>query len=128
MAVDLEPQSLELLFVCDGGRLPGETGQDNTAYEQTVGSEGVHEAEQVHVVGDTQIAADLILLDIARIDDDHDLHLFAQRFQHCDLGIRRKTGKNSGGMIIIEKFASELQIKLASELGDPLLDVTGLCL
>ena len=80
------------------------------------------------VIGDAQIAADLVFLNITRIDDDHDLHLVAQGLQHSDLGIRRKTGKDSGGMIIIEKLASEFQIKLASELGDPLLDVTGLCL
>ena len=128
VAVDAKAQRLELLFIGDGGGLARETGQDHAAHIEAVGREGVHQAQQVHVVGDAQIAADLVLLDVGRIDRDHDLDLVAQGLEHGDLGVRRESGQDPGGVVVVKKLAAEFQVELAAELGDPLADVAGLCL
>ena len=128
VAVDTQTERLELLFIGDGGGLSCKTCQHNASDQKAVGCKGVYKAEKIHVIGDSQVTADLVFFNVCRVNDDHDLHLIPQCFQHCDLGVRRKTRQHSGGMVIIEKLAAEFQIELSAELGDALFYVTGLCL
>ena len=128
VAVDAQAERFELLLIGDGGRLARKAGQNDAAHIQTVRCEGIHEAQQIHVVGDAQVAADLVLLNIGRVDDDHDLHLVAQGLQHCDLGVGSKARQHPGSVVIVEQLASEFKVEFASELCDPFFDVTGLCL
>ena len=126
MAVDLEAQRLQLLLVGEGGGLLGEAGQHHASDQETVAGEGVHQAQQVHIIGDAEVAADFVFLDISDVDGNNDLHLVAEFLEHPDLGVRVKAGKHAGRVVVVEQLAAEFQIELASEAADALADVLGL--
>ncbi len=46
--------------------------------------------------------------------------------KHTQLAVRLETGEYTASVVIVEELASELKIKLVSELGYALLDVFGL--
>ena len=75
VAVDLHAQGFQTLLVSDGRRLARELRQNDAAHIQAVAAEGIDQTEHVHIVGDAQVAADLILLDIAGVDGDDDLSI-----------------------------------------------------
>ena len=85
--------------------------------------EQADEPQHVLVVGDAQIAPHLALFDIAGVDGNEDLRIAAELLQHTDLTVRLKAGQHTGGVIIVEQLAAELQIELAAELIDPLTDL-----
>ena len=43
--------------------------------------------------------------------------------QHPNFAVRRKTGQHAGCMIVVKQLAAKLQIQLAAELGNAVLDV-----
>ena len=100
--------------------------QHNASDVQAVLAEGVDQTEHIHIVGDAQIAADLLLDDVVCIDCDDNLRLILQLTKHPDLTVRLKTRKHARRMKIVEKLAAELEIELAAELSDSLFDSCGL--
>ena len=121
--VYFEPQRLELFLVGNSGRLVGKARQHNAAHIETVVGKGVHQTQEILVVGDAQIASDFVLLDVGRVDGDHDLRLVLELAEHRDLGVRFEPRQHAGGVIVVKKFAAEFQVELAAELGDALSDV-----
>ena len=47
-------------------------------------------------------------------------------FQHFQLAVRGESRQNPGSVVVVEKFASELQIQLVIELTDTFFDMFGL--
>ena len=127
VAVDLQAQGLELFLVRNSGGLVGEAGQNDASDVETVACEGVHKAEQILVIGDAEIAADLVLLDVGRVDRDDDFGLVLELAEHCDLGVGLEAGKHAGRMIVVKELAAEFQIELSAEFADSLSDMFGLC-
>ena len=115
---------LRLELIC--AVLAGVMGDDHAAYVQASLLELLSQTEDILIVGDAQIAPDLVLLDVRGTDDDDNLRVIGELHQHAKLGIRRKARQDSGGVKIIKQFAAKLQIELVSELTDALLDVLGL--
>ena len=90
----------------------------------------VDQLEGVGVVGDAEIGADLLSFDVSRIDTEQDIGLVLELPDQAHLYIRIVTGKDAGGMIIIEQLAPEFEVELVVEpfnsfenLGDLLTDV-----
>ena len=83
-------------------------------------AEGVDETEHVGVVGDADIAADLIVLDMLGIDNDNNLGHFLELKEHLQLAVRLESGKNAGSVEIVKKLAAEFKIKLTAEVGNTL--------
>src|SRR5699024_10637423 len=81
------------------------------------------QAENIRIICDAEISADLIFLNIFCADRDHDLSLAAQFLEKAELAVRSEAGQDSGRVVIIEKLASELKIELIVELADPVTDV-----
>ena len=96
-------------------RLAGVLGERDAAHVQAEVPEHVHQADDIGVIGDAQIAAQLVLLDVVGIDGDHDFRLIPELQQHLDLVVRRKAGQHAGGMVIVKQLAAELQIQLAAK-------------
>ncbi len=46
--------------------------------------------------------------------------------QHADLAVRLEAGQHPAGVEVVKELAAELQVQLAAELVDALLDVLGL--
>ena len=126
VAVHLHPQGLQPLLECVGGGLPGVLGDHHAAHVQVHGPERVNEPEHVAVVGDAQVPPDLVLLNVAGVDGDDDFRLVLHLGQHADLAVRLEPGQHPAGVEVVKQLAAELQVQLAAELGDALLDVLGL--
>ncbi len=111
--------------VCRG--LSAVAGQHHAAHIQAHVPENVDEPENVLIIGDAQVPPHFILLNIAGVDGDDDLHVVLQLLKHPDLAVRRKARQHPGGMVIVKQLAAEFQIQLAAELVNPLLDLLRLC-
>ena len=75
MVIHPNAHTLQPGLECLGAALTMESGQNHAGHIQTKATEDVNQPDHVPVVGDAQIAPDLILLDIVGIDGDDHLHL-----------------------------------------------------
>ena len=116
----LYPQGLQTLLEGLRRGLGVVLGQHHAAHIQANAPEGVDQPQHVHVVGDAQVPADLVLLDVPRADDDDDFRLVLHLQQHLHLAVGQKAGQNPGGVVVVEKLASKLHVKLAPKQLDPL--------
>ena len=126
MAVYLQAQRRHPVFERDGGRLIGELRQHDGAHIQPEAAEDVDQAHDVGVVGDAQVAAALVLLDVAGADGDDDLRLILELKEHLDLVVRFKAGQHTRSVVVVKELAAEFQIQLAAKLPDALPDALGL--
>ena len=104
------------VVVCDNHR----------TYQKAAALELLTQTQNVHVIGDTQVTAHLVLLNVNGTDYDDDLSVVAQLIEHTQLTVRLETGKDAAGVVIVEELASELKIKFVTELSYALLNVFGL--
>ena len=98
-------------------------GDDHAAHVQAPALEFVPQPQDIHVVGDSQVAADLVLLYVGGADDDDYLCVVGKLHQHGELRVGPETGQHPGRVVIIEQLAAEFQIELVPEFGDAPLDV-----
>ena len=126
VAVDFDAQCLQTALEGVGGGLTGVLGHHHAAHIEALAAECVDEAEHVHVIGDAQVAANLVLLNIGSADGNHDLSAVPQLAQHTDLAVGGEAGQYPGGVVVIKELAAKLQIELAAKLGNALLDMGGL--
>ena len=106
-------------------RLSGVLCDHDAADIEAAVLKGFLQTEGVIVVGDAEIAADLVLLDGICTDDNDDFRLVLKLLQHLELDVRGEAGENPGCVVVIEQLAAEFQIKLP-EMGHAFLDVRGL--
>ena len=123
MEIDLEAKRLEPLLKALGRALTGKLRYDHAADVKPETAEGVHQTENVEIVGDPVIPADLVLFNIGGVDRDYDLSLVLELKEHLYFVVRSEAGQDAGGVVIVEKLAAELEVKLASEFLYALLDV-----
>ena len=89
-------------------------------------AERVDQSQAVVIVGDAEVAAHLVFLNVVRVDRDDDLHIVAQLLEHADLAVGLEAGKHARGVVVVKELAAELQVQLAAELADALADMRGL--
>ena len=89
-------------------------------------AENVDQAEHIVIIGNAQIAPNLVLLDISSINGNDDFNVLLQLLQHSDFAVRLKPGQHAGSMEIVKQLAAELQIQLAAELRNAVLNLLGL--
>ena len=90
------------------------------------GAEDVQQAQHVLVVGDAQVAAYLVLLDVVSVDGDDDLNVGGHLLQHADLAVGLETRKHARGVVVVEQLSAEFQVQLSAELADSLANMLGL--
>ncbi len=123
MAIDLHSESVQAFLELLGRRLSRIMCDDHTADKESDAGKRVDQTKDVLVISDTQISSAFILLDRVRADDQNDLGLVLELQEHLYLAVRLETRKHAGGMIIVEKFAAELQIQFSSETVDPVPNI-----
>ena len=123
VAVDLDPQGLQALLEGIGGWLGMVMGDADAAHIQADPTEGIDEAQDIQIVGDTQIAAALVLFDGISADDNDDLRGVLHLQQHFHLAIRRKPRQHAGSVVIIKELTAEFQVQLTAKLTDALPDL-----
>ena len=75
MTVDFDSQLFQLVLKLDDGRDIHVVGDHDASYGEATVCENPDQAQYIHVVGDSQVVADLIFRNILRADGDHDLCL-----------------------------------------------------
>ena len=123
MTVYFDSEMFKLCFKDICGCLAGVAGDDHAAHIETLITVFLDETQYVRIVGDAKIVADLVFLNVCRIDGNDDLSLVCQLQKHVQLAVRRKAWQDTGSVIIVEQLSAELQVQLVSELADPLADV-----
>ena len=123
MAVDLDTQGLQALLEGIGGWLGMVMGDADAAHIQADPTEGIDEAQDIQIVGDTQVAAALVLFDGISADDNDDLRGVLHLQQHFHLAIRRKPRQHAGSVVIIKELTAEFQVQLTAKLTDALPDL-----
>ena len=128
VAVDLDPKILQSALKDVGGGLAGVAGDDHAAHQQPHAPEGVDETENVYIIGDAQVAPDLVFFNIRGVDGDDDLRRVLKLGEHPDLAVGCEAGQHPGRMVVVEELAAEFKIELPAELGNALPDMEELCL
>ena len=113
----------QALFKFQRSRLIGKARQHHGIDIETAAAEYVDQAQYVQIVGDAQIAANLVLFNIIGVDDNDDLRLILELHEHLQLGIGLEARQNARCVIVVKEFAAELQIELAAEFGDTVADM-----
>ena len=127
VAVNLDAQRLQTLLEGQCHRLTLEAGHHDAADIKSKAAKDVDQAQHVHVVGDAQVAANLVLLDVGGVDGDDDLNLLLELQQHPQLAVRLKSRQDARGVVVVVQLSAELQIQLSAKLRDSLPDVLRLC-
>ena len=126
VAVDLDAQILHVFLEGICGVLTRIACQNNASHVKADATEAVDKAHDLAVVGDAQVSAILVVFNVGGVDGNDDLGLVCQSLQHTELGIGRKAGKDTGGVVIVEQLPAEFHVKLASEGIDSVTDLLGL--
>ena len=87
VVVHLHAESLEPALEGDSSGLVVIACEHDAADVETDLGEYVVEADNVDIVGDSKVAADLVLLDIIGVDDDDYLSLVFELEQHLQLAV-----------------------------------------
>ena len=103
--------------------LPCEMGNTYASHIEILGLKHRLQAQQIGIIGNSQISPHLVLLNVLRADHNHNLHLIGQLHEHPQLAVRLKARQYSGSMIIIVKLPAEFQVKFIVKLADALPDM-----
>ena len=103
--------------------LSGILRDDNTADIEAASAELINQTEHVAVIGDAEVAADFVFLNIGCGNRHYDLSLVGELHQHAQFGIRCKARKNAGCVEIVEQLSAEFQIQLVVKLVDAVADM-----
>ena len=126
MGVDADAATGQLVDEAFDRRLLLVAGDDHGLHVESPVTQVVDRAHRVGVVGEPEVGAHLLLLDVAGVDADHDVDLVLHALQEFDLGIRIEPRQDARGMEVAEEFAAEFEVKLVVELTGPLEDGLGL--
>ena len=97
-------------------------GDDNAVHVEAAGHEFIAQAEDIHIVGDAQVVADFVFLDIDGTDHNDNLQIVFQLIQHLEFAVRLKTRQDAAGMVIVEQFPAEFHVQFVAEGCDAFLD------
>ena len=122
MAIDLESKAFELFLVSNCARLFLPASQHHTAHVKAITTESVNQAKDVLIVGNAEVATNLVLFDVASIDGDDDFGLILELFEHADFGVRSKARQNAACMMVIKKFSTKFKIKFTTKFRDTFLN------
>ena len=119
----LDAQARQAVAEGVGRGLAGVLGDDHGRHGHAVAAEEVHQAQDVLVVGDAEVSAGLVLLDVVGVDGDDDLDVVRDALEHAELGVGLKAGKDAGGVVVVKELAAKLQVELAAKLSDALANM-----
>ena len=80
------------------------------------------QAQYIFIVGDAEVAAYLVFLNVVGADNHDNFSLVAQLQEHLQLAVRLETGKHATGVVVVKEFAAKLEVKFVSEFGNAFLD------
>ena len=96
---------------------------DDAADVQPAALERVDQAQGVVVIGDAEVAAALVALDVVGRDGDDDLRVVLHFHEHTYLAVGGEARQHARRVVVIKEFSAKLQIQLAAELADAFADL-----
>ena len=123
--VDVRFDTLALQTVTElvGSLLAVVVGDDHRAHHELAVHELVAQAQHVLVVGDAQVGAHLVLLNVVGADHDDNLNRVAQLAQHAELRVGLETRQHARGVVVVKQLAAQLHIQLTVELRNAFANV-----
>jgi hypothetical protein len=126
MVVDLDTERLKALAKGFGRGLLLIARQNDASNVKPEAAEGINQTQNVLIIGNAEVASDLVFLNIGGIDGDDDLCRILELNKHFDLTVGRKAGQDTRGVKIVKELAAELKIQLSAEGVDAFSDMLGL--
>ncbi len=123
MTVSLDALTLQALLEGDGGRLTVEMGDDNRTHHEATVLELATEAEHILIVSDAKVGTLLVLYDVGCTNHDNNLNAIADFLEHAQFAVRLKSWQDTAGVVVVEKLATQFEVKLSVKLRDSLLDM-----
>ena len=90
--VGANAQSLKFLAIGIGGTLSVVVRNHHATHQETALHKFFAQAEHVHIVGDAQVLAHFVFLDVDGANHDHDFSTVAQLLKHSELGVWLEAG------------------------------------
>ena len=106
MIVSLDAEAFEFLAIEVGAGLAVVVGDDDRTDQETTLLKLRAQAEDIFIVGNAEVAAHLVLLNVNGTDDDDYFGAVAQLRKHFQFTVGLKTRQNSAGVVVVEEFAS----------------------
>ncbi len=123
---DVAPLELVLELLCRGLVLEARDHDPEDADAPV--AQVVDELECVGIVGDAEVRADLLSLDVARKDAEQQVHLVLEVLKEPELDVGVVAGQHAGRVVIEEELPAELEVEAVVGLPDPLQDLRRLLL
>ena len=123
VAVGLDVAALKTLLEGDCGRLSVVMGDDNRTDHKATVLELATQTQHILVVGDAQVGALLVLLNVGSTDDNHYLYAVAYLLKHAQLAVGLETRQHAACMMVVEEFATKFEVQFSIKLRNSLLDV-----
>ena len=82
---------------------------DDGSDVDAVGAQVINQFQRCVVVGDAEVRAHTLVLDVIGVDADQEVCLVGQLFEEPDLDIRVEARKDARGVEIANEFAAEFQ-------------------
>ena len=123
VVIDLDTLTLQTLTVGVGTCLAVVVGNDYSTHAQANAFELGTQTQHILIVGDAQIAAHLVLLDIQGADYQNHLRLIFQLQEHLQLTVGLKSRQNTACVVVVKQLATELQIELVAKLRNTLFNL-----
>ena len=124
--VNRDAELLQSLFKGICAVLAGILGNYYASDVEAASAELVDQTEYITVVGDAEVTADFVFLNIGCGNCHNNLGLIGKLHQHAQFCVRCKARKNAGCVEIVEQLSTEFQIQLVVKLVDAVADVLGL--
>ncbi len=116
MVINLDSERFQSALESVGGRLIIISCENHAAYIKPDFGENVYQADNVNVIGDSEVAAYLVFFYIIGIDNDNYFSFIFKLQKHLKLAVGLESRKNPRSVIVVEKLAAEFKIKLVAEL------------
>ena len=126
--IDAHAVALQPFLEVGGGGLPAEARDDDGGHLDAFGAQIVDELEGGIVVGDAEVGADALALDVVGVDADDEIGVGGEVLQEAQLDVGVEAGEDPRRMEVADQLAAELQVEAAGAALDTLADGGGLCL
>ena len=116
VAVGLNAIALKTLLKLCGSRLTIVVSDDNRSYHESAILKFAAKAEYILVVGNAQVGAFLVFLNVGSADYDDDLNAVANFLKHAQLAVGQESRQYAACVVVVEEFTAELEVKFTIKL------------
>ena len=127
MSENLDTEVFEVFLKDISGSLSVILCDNNAADKKTYASEKTDKADNLLVVGDVKVTAELLLLDCLCAYGDNNFRLILKLKEHFQFTVGLEAGQYPCGVVVVKKLTAEFKLELTSELRQSFSDVLRLC-